>query len=162
MNDIIKRIISIIKYIIKRIMGNYPLTTNHFQVHWGGSRLAFTEVLGLSIRIEPIDFREGTSPEYSPQKMPGQLKYNNVVLKRGILRGDNELYEWLNTIQHNKIERRDLTISLLNELHEPIIVWKLKNAFPIQIYWSDLNANANEPAIESIEVTHEGMSVEHS
>jgi phage tail-like protein len=142
-------------------MGNYPLTTNHFSVEWGGSNISFTEVSGLAIGVEPIDFKEGSSPVNSSKKLPGRLKYSNVILTRGMSRGDNELYNWLKTIQHNAVERRDLVISLLNESHERIIAWKLKNAFPVQVSWSDLNANANEPAIESIELTHEGMFVEH-
>lgn len=159
MNNGFKKIISTLKLKIKRLMSNYPLTTNHFQVEWGGTRLGFTEVLGLSIKIEPIEYREGDSPTYSPQKMPGQISYNNIVLKRGIVNSDNEFYEWLNTVKLNKIDRRDLSISLLNEEHLPVITWKLKNAYPVKIEWSDLKANANEPAIESIEITHEGLAV---
>lgn len=142
-------------------MSTYPLTTNHFQVEWGGTRIGFTEVLGLSIAIESIPYREGTSTSYSPQQMPGQLKYNNITLKRGIVNSDNEFFDWLNTVKLNKIERRDLIISLLNENHEPVIIWKLKNAYPIKIEWSDLKANANEPAMESIVLTHEGMIVQN-
>ena len=159
MSNGFKKIISTLKLKIKRLMSNYPLTTNHFQVEWGGTRLGFTEVLGLSIKIEPIEYREGAFRINSPQKMPGQISYNNIVLKRGIVNSDNEFYEWLNTVQYNKIERRDLTISLLDERHEPVITWKLRNAYPVKIEWSDLKANANEPAMESIEITHEGLAV---
>ncbi|NEN22341.1 phage tail protein [Cryomorpha ignava] len=140
-------------------MNTYPLTTNHFQVEWGGTRMGFTEVSGLSIGIEPINYHEGSSKENSTQKMPGRLKYDNVILKRGIVMSDNEFYTWMSTIKLNKIERRDLTISLLNEDHEPVMVWRLKNAFPIRIEWSPLRADANEAAIESIEISHEGMTV---
>lgn len=161
MSNIVKKIIHILKLIIKRLMSNYPLTTNHFLVEWGGTRVGFTEISGLSIGVELINYREGSSPEFSSQKIPGQLKYNNLILKRGIVKSDNEFYNWLNTIQHNTIERRDLTISLLNEAHEPVIVWKLKNAFPVKIEWSDLRANSNEPAIETIEIVHEGMRVQN-
>ncbi len=140
---------------------SYPLTTNHFQVEWGGTRVGFTEVTGLSIGMEPIEYREGSSLEYSSQKMPGALKHNTIVLKRGIVRSDNEFFNWLSTINHNKVERRDLTISLLNENHEPVLVWKLKNAFPVKMAWSDLKANGNEPAIETIEIAHEGLQVQN-
>lgn len=161
MNHILRKTINFLILKIKRFMSNYVLTTNHFQVEWGGTRIGFTEVSGLSIETEPINYRQGSSPEYSPTKMPGQIEYSNIILKRGITESDNEFYQWLNTISHNKIERRDLTISLLNENHEPVIKWKLRNAFPVRIAWSDLKANANEPAMESIEITHEGFSVQN-
>jgi len=159
MNTTVTEFINNVKLKIKRCMNNYLLTTNHFHVEWGGTRIGFTEVSGLSIGMQPIDYREGSSPEYSPAKMPGAIKYNNIILKRGIKQGDNEFYNCLNTLKLNKIERRDLNISLLNEEHEPVIVWKLKNAFPIKIEWSTLKANANEPAMESIEITHDGMHI---
>ena len=141
-------------------MSNYPLTTSHFKVEWGGTRTGFTEISGLSIEAKSIKYREGDSAVHSTEKIPGQLKYNNIILKRGLKKNDLEFYDWIKTIQHDKVERRDITISLLNENHEPVIVWKLKNAFPINIEWSDLRANANEPAIESIEINHEGIFIE--
>ena len=160
MKDLVRKTIYCIKYKIKRLMSNYPLSTNHFRVEWGGTSIGFTEVSGLSIEVDLINYRLGSSPEYSNTKMPGQIKHNNIVLKRGITIGDNEFYQWLNTISLNKIERRDITISLLNEEHVPVVVWKVKNAFPVKIDWSDLKANANEPAIETMEIAHEGIEVE--
>ncbi len=142
-------------------MNTYSLTTNRFQVDWGVTRMGFTEVSGLSIGIEPINYQEDDSKESAFQKMPGRVIYNNVILKRGIVFSDNEFYTWMNTIKLNNIERRDLTITLLDENLEPSMVWRLKNAFPIKIEWSPLRADANEAAIESIEVTHEGLTVQN-
>jgi len=142
-------------------MSTYPLSTCHFLVEWGGSRVGVTEVIGLSMEINTINYREGAEKEYIPNVMPGQEKINPIILKRGIVKGDNEYYDWLNTVKLNTVERRDLTISLLNENHEPVVTWKLTNAFPTKITWSDLKAYANEPAIESIEITHEGITVQN-
>jgi len=140
MNQILRKTINFLILKIKRFMSDYILTTNHFQVDWGGARIGFTEVSGLSIETEPINYRQSSSPEYSPTKMPGQIKYSNIILKRGMTKSDNEFYQWLNTRTLNKIERRDLTISLLDGQHEPVIVWRLKNAFPVRVSWSDLKA----------------------
>ena len=141
-------------------MSNYPLVKFHFQVDWGGTKIGFTEVSGLDVEIEPIEYREGNSPEYSKIKMPGMMKYSNITLKRGSFGGDNEFYEWLNTVTQNKIERRDITIHLLNELHQPMIVWKVRNAWPVKIQSTDLKADASETAIETLEIAHEGLAIE--
>ena len=93
--------------------------------------------------------------------MPGMQKYGNLTLKRGIMATDNEFYRWWNTHQLNKIERRDVTITLLNEKHEPVVVWKVRNAFPTKIDGGSLKATGNEVAIESMEIAHEGISVEN-
>ena len=141
-------------------MAEYPLPKFHFQCEWGGARLGFSEVSGLDVETEIIEYRDGIMPEYSKIKMPGMQKYSNITLKRGTFQGDNEFYQWWNTAQLNTIERRDLVISLLNENHEPVVTWKVKKAWPVKVQSTDLKADGNEVAIESMEIAHEGMTIE--
>ena len=142
-------------------MAEYPLPVFHFQVEWGGANLGFSEVSGLNIETQVIEYRDGVTPEYSSVKMPGIPKYGNITLKRGIIPADNEFYDWLNTTALNKVERRDLVISLLNESHEPVMTWKATSAFPVKIEGAGLKSTGNEVAIESIEVAHEGLTIEN-
>ncbi len=141
-------------------MANYPLPKFHFRVEWGGSKIGFTEVTGLNIENEMIEYRDGSSPEYHKVKMPGLQKYGNITLKRGMFNGDNEFFQWLNTVSLSKIERRDVSISLLNENHEPVYNWRVKNAFPVKVVAPDLKSDANEVAVETIEIAHEGLTIE--
>lgn len=141
-------------------MSNYPLPKFHFEVDWGGTRIGFTEVSGLSVETEVIEYREGSNPEYSKVKMPGMQKFGNITLKRGTFNADNQYYEWWNSVQMNTIERRDIIIKLLNEEHEPVMVWKVKNAWPTKVQSTDLKADGNEVAIETLEVVHEGLTID--
>ena len=144
-------------------MADYPLPKFHFQVEWGGTKIGFTEISGLDVETEIIEYRHGASPEYHKTKMPGLTKYSNFTMKRGTFQSDNEYYEWWNKtklFQENGADfRRDLTISLLDEAHMPIIVWQVKNAFPTKVQATDLKADGNEVAIESIELVHEGLVI---
>lgn len=142
-------------------MAEYPLPKFHFQVEWGGTQIGFTEVTGLDVETELIEYRHGASPEYHKTKMPGMRKYSNITLKRGTFQGDNEFFNWFNTVSLNTIERRDLTLSLLNETHEPVVVWKIKNAFPIKVQSTDLKSDGNEVAIETLELAHEGLVIQN-
>jgi len=142
-------------------MANYPLVKFHFQVDWGGTKIGFTEVSGLDVETEVVEYREGSSPEYSKIKMPGMQKFSNITLKRGTFKSDNEFYQWWNTVKLNTIERRDITIKLLNEEHDPVVVWKVKNAWPSKIQSTDLKADGNEVAIESMEIVHEGLYIQN-
>lgn len=142
-------------------MANYPLPKFHFQVEWGGANLGFTEVSGLDVQVDPIEYRDGASPEYLKTKMPGMQKFSNITLKRGTFKGDNDFYNWWNTVALNTIERRNVTISLLNENHEPVVVWKIKNAWPCKVTSTDLKSDGNEVAIESIELCHEGLVIQN-
>lgn len=142
-------------------MAEYPIPKFHFQVEWGGTKIGFSEVSGLDIETEVIEYRDGASPEYSKKKMPGMRKYSNITMKRGTFKSDNDYYKWFNTVKLNTIERRDITISLLNEEHEPVVVWKVKNAWPSKIQSTDLKGDGNETAIESMELVHEGLTIQN-
>lgn len=139
----------------------YPLPVFHFTVQWGGTRLGFSEVTGLTQENQAIEYRDGSFPEYSSIKMPGLRKFTNIVMKRGIVAADNEYFSWVSEIKLNTIQRRDLVISLLNEKHEPVMAWKVHNAFPVKLEGPQLKASGNEVAIESIEVAHEGLEVQN-
>lgn len=138
----------------------YPLPNFHFQVEWGGERIGFAEVSGLNIEIEAIEYREGNSPEYHVKKMPGLQKYSNIVLKRGIIKGDNDFYDWIRTVRMNQVERRDITIKLLDEEHNPAVVWKVRQAWPVKYEGPVLNARGHDVAVETLELAHEGITVE--
>jgi phage tail-like protein len=142
-------------------MPEQPLTGYHFQVEWGDSRIGFTEVSGLDIEVDVIEYREGASPVQSPLKLPGLVRYPNIVLKRGIVAGDNGFFEWLDTIRMGRAERRDLVVSLLDENHEPVVRWKARNAFPVRLEGPVLRAEGSTVAIETLEVAHEGLTVEN-
>ena len=140
---------------------NYPLTGFHFTVKWSDDdeNVSFSEVSGLSVSTTPIEYREGANKEYTTFKMPGLKKYDNVTLKRGSMATDNGFYDWFNTIANNTVERRDITISLLNETHEPVVTWSLKNAFPIKYDGGSLNASDGQVLVESVELAYESFTV---
>lgn len=139
----------------------YPLPVFHFTVQWGGTRIGFSEVSGLTQENQAIEYRDGSFPEYSSIKMPGLRKFSNVTLKRGIVKADNDFFKWLSTIKLNQVERRDVVVSLLNENHEPVMTWKVLNAFPVKVEGPGLKASGNEVAIESIEIAHEGLELQN-
>jgi phage tail-like protein len=140
---------------------NYPHSKNHFRVEWGGTNVGFMEVSGLSIELDVVAYREGSSLENSEKLMPGLKKYSPIVLKRGIINSADDFYKWINAAQLNTIQRRDIVISLLNESHEPVVVWKLRNAFPSKLEYSTLNAHSSDVVIESLTLVHEGLVVEY-
>jgi phage tail-like protein len=143
-------------------MAEYPLPKFHFAVQWGGTRIGFTEVTGLEVTTEKIEYRDGASKEYHKVKMPGMQTFGDLTLKRGVFASDNEFYDWWNTVALNTIERRDITISLLNESHDPVVIWKVKKAWPTKVTSTDLNSSGNETAIETLVLTHEGLTMEHA
>lgn len=147
--------------------GDYPIPKFHFRVEWGSDfRMGFTEVSGLDFETEVIEYREGSSKKYNKSKQPGLTKFSNVTLKRGTFEGDFDFFkEWKKTFFFQEGNdtgsqyRRPISIKLLNEAHEPIITWNLENAWPSKVQSTDLKADANEVAIETMELVHEGLTI---
>ncbi len=150
--------------------GDYPLPKFHFMVEWGKDfRIGFTEVSGLDFETEVIEYREGDSKKYNKLKQPGLTKFSNITMKRGTFEGDFDYYAlWKKTYLFQEGNttgsqfRRTVTIKLLNEKHEPIITWVLENAWPSKVQSTDLKADANEVAIETMELVHEGLTIQEA
>lgn len=135
---------------------------NHFRVDWGGTRDGFLDVSGLAIDLDVVQVREGASPDNAALLMPGQRHYSPVVLRRGVVQGDNEFFEWMGTAQFSQVERRDVTIALLDGSHNPTVVWRLIRAFPSKLEYGPLNALGSGVATESLTLVYEGLVVQHT
>ncbi|WP_415712882.1 phage tail protein [Maridesulfovibrio sp.] len=139
----------------------YPLPAFHFSVSLDGEELGFSEVSGLTMETQVIEYRDGLSKSYGAMKMSGLPKNSNITLKRGIVPSNNKFFDWINKTKLNKPERKDLSIMLLNEEHSPVMTWKITKAWPVKVEGPSLKASGNEVAIESIELAHEGMTIEN-
>ena len=137
----------------------WPIPKFYFQVKWDAEVMSFQEVAGLDIESQPIEYRSGDSPVFSTIKMPGIKKSGNVTMKKGVYKSDNKFWDWFNEIKMNTIKRVPVTISLLDEAGAPTMVWTLANAWPTKITATDLMSDGHEVAIESIEISHEGVTI---
>lgn len=141
---------------------NWPLPKFYFSVKIGArDAIAFQEVSGLNTETQVIEYRAGDSKVFSPIKMPGLIKTSSVTLKKGVCVKDNRFWDWFHQIKMNTIKRETVEISLLDEAGKPTMVWKLVNAFPTKITSTDLKSDGNEVAIETLEIAHEGLTIEN-
>ncbi len=139
---------------------NWPLPRFYFMVDWGEvTELPFQEVSGLDIEAQPIEYRHGNSPVFSEISMPGMVKNSKVTLKKGVFANDNRFRDWYERIKANTVERQMVVIKLLDEGGNPTMTWTLHNAHPTRISAADLMADGKEVAIESIEISHEGLTI---
>lgn len=142
-------------------MAQYPLPRFYFQVDWGaGAKMSFTEVTGLDMQVEAIEYRHSDSKDFNKIKMPGMRKFSNITMKRGKFEKDFDFNKWLDEISNERVNnRRDVVIRLLNEQHAPVAAWTATRCFPVKVTAPDLKSDANEAAIESIEIAHEGLKL---
>lgn len=143
---------------------SYPLTTLHFEVSWGDSQntSSFSEVSGLTMEAEVVEYRGGADKALSTRKLPGLKKFSNVTLKRGIMPAEagNGLFEWYNTVVAGSVARRDVTVSLLNEERTLVMTWKIQGAWPVKIEGPGLKSTGTDVAVETVEFACESIAIE--
>lgn len=138
----------------------YPLPRFHFQVDWGGAKISFTEITGLVVEREKIEYRHSDSKDFHKIAMPGLPKNNNFTMKRGKFERDFDYNTWFEDVTNDRVNgRRDVIIRLLNEKHTPVAAWSASRCFPVKVTAPDLKSDASEIAVESIEVAHEGLKL---
>jgi len=136
---------------------NDPFTGGNFRVEIDGiTSTSFSEVCGLEISIEVVDYRAGDARTSTEQKLPGLTKFNNVTLKRGLTR-DLALWNWINAATTGNVSRRSVGIILLDQTDNPVLRWQLRNAWPCKWSGPILNAGCSEVAMEELELAHEGL-----
>ena len=133
----------------------YPLPGYRFNVNFGGEDIAFSEVSGLELERQAITYRDGLGARY----MPGMEQPIKLTLKKGVVRGGNAFYLWINSIALNKVNKKDLIISLLDDENKPVVTWNVQNSFPVKLSAPNLDAKSNEVAIESIELMADSLQV---
>lgn len=135
----------------------YPPVGFHFKVEFGltdaGSDVRFQEVSGLTSEIGIEELQEGGENRFS-HRLPGRVKYGNLVLKRGMLT-DSGLIGWFrNAVEEYTFDPVDVQVTLLNEDHDPIMSWSFTNAWPVKWAVSDLKAQDNSLVVETIELAY--------
>jgi phage tail-like protein len=147
------------------IKTDYPLPVYNYRVEIGSDAVAFTEVSGLNIAFEVSTYKESrTEPGAGPRilYMPGQRQMVSITLKKGIVRTKSiaALYNWINTVQINQIEKKDIFIRLCDEKGAPLVSWKVTNAFPTKLDAPTFDAKSNDAAIESMELKADSVTIQ--
>jgi len=136
-----------------------PLLSFNFRVEIDGLTVgAFREVTGLSGDSTVVEYRDGTDAVRSVRKAPGLHQFPNITLKRGYT-ANRELWDWYRNIANGIADKRNGSIFLQNEAHVDVMQWDFVNAWIKKIDGPSFNATANEVAVESVELVHEGVSL---
>ncbi|MGP3144242.1 phage tail protein [Serratia bockelmannii] len=132
----------------KTMGSTYPIPTYRFVVSVGKEQMSFSSVSGLDQSVQLVKYQDGAGGLF---QMPGQKEPLTITLKRGVMPKKSQLYEWFNAISFNRVEKRDLSISLTNETgSELLVTWNVMNAFPTKWSGPSLDATSNEVAFEEL------------
>jgi phage tail-like protein len=118
----------------------------------------FSEVSGLTTDTNIIEYREGSEKVGTVRKLPGLMKYNNLVLKRGWT-ADKQLWTWRKQVIDGKTQRKGGSVILLDESRSTALRWNFTAGWPSKWEGPALNAKTSEVAIETLEIAHEGLEL---
>jgi phage tail-like protein len=119
--------------------------------------VGFAEVNGLSSELEVEEYREG-GRNAAPHRFLKWGRFPNLVCRRGVTR-DTRLWTWYNDTQlgSGPRERWNGVIVVEDTQHKSVAGWFFANALPERLVGPTLNARASEVAIETLEMSHEGL-----
>lgn len=118
----------------------------------------FQKVSGLGSTVETAAIEEGGQNLYS-QSLPKKIKYDNLVLERGMAIGSPLVIEFNATMSLFKFSPSNVLVTLLDDTRVPLAGWLFMRAYPVKWSVSDLDANANSVVIEHMELAYQRMQV---
>jgi phage tail-like protein len=134
-----------------------PYKAFNFRVEIEGITTAeFAEASGLQSETAVVEYRTGG--EHLVRKLPGLTKFANIALRRGVTK-DAELWNWRKSIVDGHVERRNGSIILLEDDGTEVVRWNFRNGWICKWEGPSMDAKANEVAIETIEIAHEGVEL---
>lgn len=130
-----------------------PYSVFRFMVEIGGiSYGMFRECSGFTSEIAATENPQGGVLE--TQKLPGRVKYANIVLKWG-LTDSRDLYDWHRAAIQGRVERRNGAIVVLDATGRERVRWNFYQGWPSKWDGPDFNAASDDIAVETLEITHE-------
>lgn len=142
-------------------MVKYHPVNFHFSVTFQGlpggtpEDLKFQSVSGLSMEFEVETFKECGVNNFE-HSVPLRSKTPDLVLKRGLyVPGKSGITKWCQDAFENfKFQPIDLLVTLLNEKHDPLVVWNVVHAWPKSWEFGDLNAEDGKVMIETFKLNY--------
>ena len=132
-----------------------PLPVFCFKIEISGVSAFFKSVSGLKFETESIPVREGGAND-TTFMLVGATKWSPLVLKNGFTSGSS-LLKWRKEWLTGSMTRRSGTIIQLDTALQAKSKWKFVRGWPTKWELSELDASKSELAIETLEITHEGI-----
>jgi phage tail-like protein len=129
--------------------------SSHFRVEIDGlASSSFAECTGLGTSVDVIEYREAGNA--LPLKLPGRSHVSDILLRRAVSQSP-DLQQWHSNILRGVLDRRNGSVTLLDNTMAPVARWIFRNAFPRRWEGPELNAAGNDLAMETIVLSCEGI-----
>lgn len=113
---------------------------------------------GLSVEYDVFEYKEGGENSFV-HRIPGRAKYQNVKLTRPVNKDSKKVANWMAKLKI-EVKRQTAEISALDTEGNPIATWNLEGVFPVKWNGPSLDVGANQVAMETLELAHNGFLAE--
>ncbi len=136
----------------------------YFQLKLDGKEGAglFTEATGGGSENAIIEQKvQLTNGSVGIKKIPGNLKFNDITLKRGV-DPDKMLWDWRQMVVEGKFKdaRCSGTIMMLDSTFAPVATYSFENGWPSKYTPAAVNAGQDQAAVEEITIAIENFKRE--
>jgi phage tail-like protein len=138
-----------------RTDGGHAACRFYVEIGDGGKQIQamFTELSGLQVEMQTMEYQEGGTNTFV-HRLPGPLKVGNITLKHGLTKS-NEFLKWC-----MNVERKNVTVVMYDVAGQPVVRWHFNRAYAVKWTGPSFTADSTAMAIETVEITHEGLTVE--
>lgn len=146
------------------VVGNPPLVFRFGVLFFAGGVIPnpidtmFQKVSGLGSTVETQAVEEGGQNLYT-QALPKKIKYDNLVLERGLVVPSALSVEFNAAMSLFKFQPSNVLVTLLDNTCIPVMGWLCMKAYPVKWSVSGLDATSNAVMIEHVELTYQRMQV---
>jgi len=142
------------------VLSDQPYGNANFRVEIDGiERSHFFEIQLPDLGLEIAEYREGVDAVEPIQRLIARPRLGNLILRRGF-RGETELYQWWQRNASGQIDRRNLSVILLNSEMIEVARWNMSRAIPVRLSYSPLDGLDGSPLLETLELAVEIVSLE--
>jgi phage tail-like protein len=99
--------------------------------------------------MQVTEYEEGGTNGFV-HRLPGRMKVGNITLKHGMT-VSNAFLKWCMKTNIGSLQRKNLTV---------VVRWHFNKAYPVKWTGPQFTADSTAVAIETVEFTHEGLTVD--
>jgi phage tail-like protein len=128
------------------------ITAARFSIVIDGYQIAsFSELVGITTEVEPVELLESSDTEVLLKKLPGKRKPPTLTLKRG-KNNSMELWLWHEAVLMGDIiaARKSCSLVMYATDGTPVARYHLEMAWPSKLEVGALKAGASEVLMETV------------
>jgi phage tail-like protein len=137
-----------------------PLVGFHYAIEIQGKVNGyFTECTGLGSEHEVIEHKVvDDKGREAVLKIPGRLKWQNIVLKRGIT-NNMDIWDWRKKVEDGDVNtaRSNGSVIMFDRNYKEVARWNFEQAWPLKISGPAVKSDSNEIGVEELTLVHEGL-----